>query len=118
MNRMDIGNSESVISLSYIEDQYEKYVRDPDSVSADWQAYFRNQEQASESAGPNTAGTENGNGPTDGRVIEPRIGPSFKPWSLFNPPAPLAATPPARTAPRVRLPPPLHNPADRDHPTE
>jgi 2-oxoglutarate dehydrogenase E1 component len=56
-------------NLAFVESLYEDYARDPNSVSADWQRYF--------------ADLSNG----ELRFPKPRFGPSFKPFSLFNPPA-------------------------------
>ena len=48
---------------------YENYLRDPSSVPPDWQQYF----------------AEMGNG--EYRFSKPRFGPSFRPFSIFNPPS-------------------------------
>jgi len=58
------------LSLGFIEDLYAQYLTDPRSVSADWRRYFREM------------GNGNGNS-ADGL----RQGPSFRPASIFNPPA-------------------------------
>ncbi len=57
------------LSLGFIEELYASYVRDPTSVSADWRRYFKS--------------LTNGNGV----AAPPRLGPSFRPSSVFNPPA-------------------------------
>ncbi|MCF6227332.1 MAG: 2-oxoglutarate dehydrogenase E1 component [Planctomycetes bacterium] len=59
---MDISND----SLAYVEALFEDFSRDPSSVPDTWQAYFREQ---------NSNGTP------------AKTGPSFKPRSLFSPPA-------------------------------
>ena len=56
------------LNLGFIEELYADYVRDPASVSADWRTYF-------EALAPGTL-------PLD----TPRLGPSFTPASVFNPP--------------------------------
>jgi 2-oxoglutarate dehydrogenase E1 component len=55
-------------NLAFVESLYEDFVRDPSSVPADWQRYF----------------TELGDGEL--RFPKPRFAPSFKPFSIFNPP--------------------------------
>src|SRR5262245_27139123 len=65
-------------SLAFVESLYEDYLSDPASVSADWQRYF----------------SELGNGEL--RFPKPRFQPSFKPFSIFNPPAGRAETRPGR----------------------
>src|SRR5205085_662451 len=56
------------VSLEFIEALYQSFLRDPESVPSDWQNYFR--------------------GLSDGNGSQPKtLGPSFKPWSIFNPPA-------------------------------
>jgi 2-oxoglutarate dehydrogenase E1 component len=66
-------------NLPFVEGLYEDYLREPSSVSPDWQKYFA---QIAEG---------------EFRFPKPHFGASFRPFSLFNPPA---ATPPA---PRGRL---------------
>ncbi len=56
------------LSLGFIEELYASYLRDPKSVSADWRSYFRQM---------------NGNG----TAATMQFGPSFRPRSVFNPPA-------------------------------
>src|SRR6058998_2777741 len=56
------------VSLPFIEALYEDYLRDPASVPPDWRQYFR---AFSDS---------------NGRSNTPSFAPSFKPWSIFNPP--------------------------------
>jgi 2-oxoglutarate dehydrogenase E1 component len=56
-------------NLAFVESLYEDFARDPSSVPADWQHYF----------------SELGNGEL--RFPKPRFTPSFKPFSIFNPPA-------------------------------
>jgi len=55
------------LSLAFVEGLYSDYLRDPNSVSADWRAYFESE------------GGRAWNGPPD-------LGPNFAPTSLFNPP--------------------------------
>lgn len=55
------------ISLGFIEGLYADYLNDPSSVSADWRAYFQSMN------GSRTSGST-------------KLGPSFRPSSLFNPP--------------------------------
>jgi len=57
------------LSLDFIEGLYADFLSDPSSVSADWRDYF----QQMNGAGRGT--------------IQPRLGPSFRPSSLFNPPS-------------------------------
>src|SRR5947209_1984989 len=57
-------------NLAFVEGLYEDYVRDPSSVPAVWQRYF----------------AQLGNGEL--RFPKPRFQPSFKPFSIFNPPRP------------------------------
>src|SRR6266404_3373030 len=55
-------------NLAFVEGLYEDYLRDPASVPPDWQKYL--------------AGLGNG----EVRFHKPRFGPSFRPFSIFNPP--------------------------------
>lgn len=55
-------------NLAFVEELYEQYLRDPASVSPDWQNYF----------------SQIANGEL--RFPQPHFGPSFKPFSIFNPP--------------------------------
>jgi 2-oxoglutarate dehydrogenase E1 component len=57
-------------NLAFVEGLYENYARDPASVPAEWQRYF----------------AQLGNGEL--RFPKPRFQPSFKPFSIFNPPRP------------------------------
>jgi 2-oxoglutarate dehydrogenase E1 component len=54
-------------NLAFVEDLYEKFLRDASSVSPEWREYFSH--------------IANG----ELRFPQPRFGPSFKPSSLFNP---------------------------------
>jgi 2-oxoglutarate dehydrogenase E1 component len=54
-------------NLAFVEDLYEKFLRDASSVSPEWQEYFSH--------------IANG----ELRFPQPHFGPSFKPSSLFNP---------------------------------
>src|SRR5262249_2943250 len=56
-------------SLEFVERLYDDYVRDPQSVPSDWRDYFK------------ALGDGNGFSKTQ------RLMPTFKPWSVFNPPA-------------------------------
>src|SRR6266404_2347752 len=56
-------------NLAFVEGLYEDYLRDPASVPPDWQKYL--------------AGLGNG----EVRFHKPRFGPSFRPFSIFNPPS-------------------------------
>src|SRR5262245_34805020 len=55
------------LNLSFVEGIYADYVRDRDSVAPEWREYFDN--------------VANGDG-----AVEAKLGPSFRPFSLFNPP--------------------------------
>src|SRR5258705_7592884 len=55
-------------NLAFVENLYDDFVRDPSSVPPDWQRYF----------------SELGDGEL--RFPKPRFSPSFKPFSIFNPP--------------------------------
>ena len=69
---MDNGNINenqlSSLSLSFAESVYEEYLANPSSVPEDWRDYFEGQ----------------ANGNVNGKAAV-KIGPSFKPHSLFNP---------------------------------
>ncbi|HEQ60841.1 MAG TPA: 2-oxoglutarate dehydrogenase E1 component, partial [Firmicutes bacterium] len=56
------------LSLSFVEGLYAQYLRDPQSVAPDWRRYF--EEQRRDAGGAPRAS----------------LGPSFRPWSVFNPP--------------------------------
>ena len=58
----------NTLSLPFLEGLYADYVRDPQAVSPEWRAYFK--------------GLENGEPPE--RTV--RLGPSFRAFSIFNPP--------------------------------
>jgi 2-oxoglutarate dehydrogenase E1 component len=60
-------------NLAFVESLYEDYLRDPGSVAPDWRQYF-------------SAVAEG-----EFRFPKPRFGPSFRPGSLFHPPAPARA---------------------------
>jgi len=55
-------------SLPFVEALYEQYLRDPETISPDWRSYFQ--------------GLSDGNGSTRRQPVAP----SFKPFSIFNPP--------------------------------
>jgi 2-oxoglutarate dehydrogenase E1 component len=67
MSESELPNS---VSLEFVEALYADFLRDPQSVPADWRAYFQ------------------GLGDGNGSVRSQSRLPSFKPWSIFNPPAP------------------------------
>ncbi|QDU62982.1 2-oxoglutarate dehydrogenase E1 component [Planctomycetes bacterium Pan216] len=69
MSQQDHGPLGNSLSLAFVESLYADYVRDPSSVSSDWQTYFR---QLTASAGRNGYA---------------QLGPSFRPSGLFNPPS-------------------------------
>jgi 2-oxoglutarate dehydrogenase E1 component len=74
------GNMLGAANLAFIESLYEDYLRDPSSVSPDWQHYFSDI--------------------ADGeyRFPKPRFHPSFPPFSIFNPPTPGRKPAPGRLA--------------------
>jgi 2-oxoglutarate dehydrogenase E1 component len=63
--------SPSTLSLLFAEGLYADYVRDPNAVPPDWRAYFDSLAPDSASAFTKT----------------PKLGPDFRPASVFNPPA-------------------------------
>ncbi len=65
--------SPSTLSLLFAEGLYTDYLRDASSVPADWRAYFDSLGQDAEFA------------------KMPKLGPDFRPNSVFNPPAPNGA---------------------------
>src|SRR6266850_4265889 len=67
-------------NLAFVEGLYEQYLRDPSSVPADWQRYF--------------ASLANG----DLQFPKPRFGPSFRAFSVFNPPSAQSERKPAGVA--------------------
>src|SRR6266704_6287023 len=54
-------------NLAFVERLYEDYLRDPASVPPDWQRYLASL------------------GDGEFRFHKPRFGPSFRPFSIFNP---------------------------------
>src|SRR5499426_2856522 len=66
MSVEDLPNS---VSLEFVEALYADFLRDPKSVTEDWRAYFQHLSE--------------GNGSTKAEGLTP----SFKSWSIFNPPA-------------------------------
>lgn len=56
------------VSLEFVEKLYQDYLRDADSVPPDWRQYFK--------------ALSEGNGFSKNQSLTP----SFKPWSIFNPP--------------------------------
>jgi 2-oxoglutarate dehydrogenase E1 component len=69
------ANSPGAANLEFVEELYEDYLRDPRSVAPDWQRYF-----AEVAVG-------------EFRFPKPRFGPSFRSFSIFNPPAPTRERP-------------------------
>lgn len=67
-------------NLEFVEALYEDYLRNPSSVSPDWQRYF--------------ADIADG----EFRFPKPRFHPSFRPFSIFNPPTQEAEKRPGRLA--------------------
>jgi 2-oxoglutarate dehydrogenase E1 component len=65
---MDETRLPNSVSLEFVERLYEDYLRDPQSVPPDWRQYFQ--------------ALSEGNGSSNGRSLRP----SFKQWSIFNPP--------------------------------
>src|SRR2546428_5006349 len=65
---MDETRLPNSVSLEFVERLYEDYLRDPQSVPPDWRQYFQ--------------ALSEGNGSSNGRSLTP----SFKQWSIFNPP--------------------------------
>src|SRR3974377_2292149 len=63
------GDLPGAANLAFVEGLYEDYLRDPASVPHDWQQYFKNIAEG------------------EFRFPKPRFGPSFRPTSIFNPPA-------------------------------
>src|SRR5258707_10812822 len=63
-------NPPGAANLAFVEALYEDYLRDPASVEPDWRGYF----------------AEVADG--EFRFPKPRFGPSFRPFSIFNPPPP------------------------------
>ncbi len=66
MRDRDTEHLPNSLSLAFVEGLYAEFLRDPASVPPDWRRYF---ESLPDGAGPTL-----------------RLGPSFKPWSIFNPP--------------------------------
>jgi 2-oxoglutarate dehydrogenase E1 component len=61
------------MNLAFVEGLYDDFLREPSSVAEDWQQYFA------------------AIGDRELRFPRPRFGPSFRPASIFNPPAPAEA---------------------------
>jgi 2-oxoglutarate dehydrogenase E1 component len=61
-------------NLAFVEELYAEFLRDPAAVEPEWRDYFQGL--------ADSAGKPAGNG------ASPRLGPSFRPTSIFNPPAP------------------------------
>jgi len=56
------------VNLAFVEGLYEDYLKNPAAVPEDWRHYFADV------------------GQEELRFPKPRFGPSFKPFSIFNPP--------------------------------
>jgi 2-oxoglutarate dehydrogenase E1 component len=69
------GDLPDPVNLDFVERLYADFARDPASVSPEWRDYFQR-------LGPN------------GEISPPRLGPSFRPTTIFNPPTPDGRTPP------------------------
>ncbi len=67
-------------NLGFVEGLYESFLRDPNSVPPDWQRYFASL------------------GDGELRFPKPRFAPSFRPFSLFNPPSAAKQQAPSRLA--------------------
>lgn len=63
----------SSLSAGFVEELYAQYLREPTSVDPEWQRYFGELAK------------------NDGATAHLRLGPSFQPASLFNPPPPRSA---------------------------
>src|SRR5579885_1257613 len=74
------ANLPGAANLEFVEALYEDYLRDPASVSADWQKFFS---QIAEN---------------EFRFPQPRFHSSFRPFSLFNPPSKDVKKPAGRLA--------------------
>jgi 2-oxoglutarate dehydrogenase E1 component len=66
---MGESNLPNSVSLEFVEALYADFLRDPESVPADWRSYFQS--------------FSDGNGFSKGQALSP----AFKPYSVFNPPA-------------------------------
>jgi 2-oxoglutarate dehydrogenase E1 component len=71
MPKTDSDSIPNSLSLAFIEGLYADYLADPSSVSADWRSYFQQMNP----------------GALRGHSAAVRLGPSFRPSSLFNPPS-------------------------------
>src|SRR4051812_12576217 len=65
---MDKAKLPSSVGLEFVEALYADYLRNAQSVPPDWRQYFQ--------------ALSEGNGFSNGKNLTP----SFKPWSIFNPP--------------------------------
>jgi 2-oxoglutarate dehydrogenase E1 component len=68
------------VNLAFLEGLYEDYLRNPDSVPVDWRDYFAKIAEG------------------EFRFPKPRFGPSFQPFSIFNPPSVSRRATPGRLA--------------------
>jgi 2-oxoglutarate dehydrogenase E1 component len=76
----DSDGQPGAVNLAFVEGLYEDYLREPSSVPPDWQRYFSTIAEG------------------EFRFPKPRFGPSFQPFSIFNPPTPPRARAPGRLA--------------------
>src|SRR5438132_10753986 len=76
----------NISNLTFAENLYEEFLREPASVPPEWRSYF----------------TEIADGEL--RFPHPHFGPSFRPFSLFNPPPAESRSPDADGTAAVRLP--------------
>jgi 2-oxoglutarate dehydrogenase E1 component len=79
-NGHDSDHLPGVANLAFVEGLYEDYLRDPASVPPDWRQYFAEIAEG------------------EFRFPQPRFGPSFRPFSIFNPPTTAPARAPSRLA--------------------
>src|SRR6185369_12717209 len=75
----------SSLNLPFIEGLYSNYVKDPGSVMPEWRQYFEAMEKG------------------DGAAKASRVGPSFHPASIFNPPGTTRTTEEKRSKVESRM---------------
>ncbi|HEX3999878.1 MAG TPA: 2-oxoglutarate dehydrogenase E1 component [Pirellulales bacterium] len=111
----DVDQPVNSLSLSFEEALYANYVRDPDSVSPDWRQYFEELSRGDRLAnGAGSNGREDANGHGENGAVangdsalagnghKLRLGPQFRPGSLFAAPPRKRASigqPPAASPP-------------------
>ncbi|MCH7471688.1 2-oxoglutarate dehydrogenase E1 component [bacterium] len=74
----EADGSTSSLSLAYVEGLYDDFMHDPGSVSADWRGYFEELNGKGGSVRPPLEAAR------DSRPPGARLGPSFKPVSIFG----------------------------------